>query len=138
MSLTVARFDHIVVNCSNVAVTAAWYERVLGMRIERFGASGRVALRFGDQKINLRPATLAGDDPDWVSADAVAAGSEDLCFVAAEASADEVGAHLRECGVEITEGPVTRTGALGPITSHYCTDPDGNLIEVAVYQNPSS
>ena len=33
----------------------------------------------------------------------------------------------------ITEGPVTKTGALGPMTSHYCRDPDGNLIEVASY-----
>ena len=27
-------------------------------------------------------------------------------------------------------------GALGPMTSHYCRDPDGNLIEVATYSAP--
>jgi hypothetical protein len=41
---------------------------------------------------------------------------------------------LRNCGVEITEGPVPKTGAQGPMTSHYCRDPDGNLVEVASYR----
>lgn len=133
MSLSVARLDHLVLNCRDIDVTARWYQRVLGMRVERFGAEMRTALRFGEQKINLRPAAREGDDPGWVSARVVASGSEDLCFVIASATATEVGDHLERCGVEITEGPVTRTGALGSIVSHYCLDPDGNLIEIAVY-----
>ena len=36
----------------------------------------------------------------------------------------------------ITAGPVPKTGALGPMISHYCRDPDGNLIEVASYSAP--
>ena len=42
--------------------------------------------------------------------------------------------HLAQCGVAVTEGPVARLGALGPTTSVYCTDPDGNLIEITSYQ----
>ncbi len=38
------------------------------------------------------------------------------------------------CGVEIIEGPVERTGAIGQITSIYFRDPDGNLIEVVKYK----
>jgi catechol 2,3-dioxygenase-like lactoylglutathione lyase family enzyme len=30
-------------------------------------------------------------------------------------------------------GPVDKVGALGPIRSVYCRDPDGNLIEIAGY-----
>jgi len=41
--------------------------------------------------------------------------------------------HLRACGISITEGPVSRIGALGPMTSIYCRDPDGNLVEIASY-----
>lgn len=37
------------------------------------------------------------------------------------------------CGVVIEEGPVARTGAMGPITSIYFRDPDENLIEVSRY-----
>ena len=37
MAFVVERFDHIVVNCRDVESTAAWYERVLGMKRETFG-----------------------------------------------------------------------------------------------------
>jgi catechol 2,3-dioxygenase-like lactoylglutathione lyase family enzyme len=47
--------------------------------------------------------------------------------------ADETLNHLRNCGIEVAAGPMQRTGALGPMTSIYCRDPDGNLIEIANY-----
>ncbi len=40
-------------------------------------------------------------------------------------------AHLGRVAIE--EGPVSRTGALGEMTSVYFRDPDGNLIEVSEY-----
>ncbi|BAX94520.1 VOC family protein [Mycobacterium shigaense] len=132
MGFTVDRVDHIVLNCNDVGATAAWYERVLGMRRESFGPTGRTALRFGNQKINLRPVGALADDPEWVTGAVEAAGSEDLCFIT-DSSPEEVRAHLAACGVEVTAGPVTRAGALGPMTSHYCRDVDGNLVEIAVY-----
>jgi catechol 2,3-dioxygenase-like lactoylglutathione lyase family enzyme len=132
MGIAVERFDHIVLNCNDVEATAAWYERVLGMRRETFGPSKRTALRFGEQKINLRPVGALADDPDWVTGAVEAAGSEDLCFITTS-EPDEVRAHLAACGVEVTAGPVTKTGALGSMTSHYCRDLDGNLVEIAVY-----
>ncbi|MBV8348244.1 MAG: VOC family protein [Mycolicibacterium sp.] len=127
MPLYIDRIDHVVLNCRDVEVTADWYARVLGMRREIFG-EGRLALTFGEQKINLRPTGA----PNWATAAVDEPGSVDLCFIA-EASAEEIGAQLRACGVEITAGPVTKIGALGPMTSHYCRDPDGNLVEVACY-----
>ena len=42
-------------------------------------------------------------------------------------------AQLRAQGVVIIQGPVDKTGALGPIMSVYFRDPDGNLIEVSNY-----
>ena len=132
MGFTVERFDHIVLNCRDVEATAGWYERVLGVTRQRFGESNRTALRFGNQKINLRPLGAQADDPSWVTGSVEAAGSEDLCFIT-RATPDQVRAHLVECGVEIIAGPVPRTGALGAMTSHYCRDIDGNLIEIAVY-----
>ncbi len=40
---------------------------------------------------------------------------------------------LRAQRVPIEEGPVERTGALGPILSVYIRDPDQNLIEISNY-----
>jgi catechol 2,3-dioxygenase-like lactoylglutathione lyase family enzyme len=130
MAFTVNRIDHVVLNTPDVDATTGWYVRVLGMEREVFG-EGRVALRFGGQKINVRPTGA----PNWETGAVDVPGSLDLCFIA-EMSPEEVGAHLRSCGVTITEGPVPKTGAMGPMTSHYCRDPDGNLIEVASYSAP--
>jgi len=128
MSFTIDRFDHVVFNCRDVEVTAAWYQRVLGMRREVFGPDGRIALKFGNQKINLRPTGA----PNWPTGAVDAPGSLDLCFIST-ADPTVVVEHLRACGVVITDGPGRKTGALGPMTSVYCRDPDGNLVEIANY-----
>ena len=41
--------------------------------------------------------------------------------------------HLHGCRIAIEAGPTAKTGALGPIQSVYCRDPDGNLIEISSY-----
>jgi catechol 2,3-dioxygenase-like lactoylglutathione lyase family enzyme len=128
MALVVDHIDHVVLNCRDVDATTDWYVRVLGMRREVFG-DNRIALLFGNQKLNVRPSGA----PNWETGAVDAPGSLDLCFIA-DLSADEIGAHLKACGVTITVGPVPKTGALGPMISHYCRDPDGNLVEVASYQ----
>jgi catechol 2,3-dioxygenase-like lactoylglutathione lyase family enzyme len=129
MPLSEPRIDHVVLNTRDVEATADWYVRVLRMRRQEYG-EGRISLLFGEQKINVRPTGASG----WVTADADVPGSLDLCFVF-DADADDIAAHLREQGVEITTGPITRTGARGPITSHYCRDLDGNLVELATYRS---
>jgi catechol 2,3-dioxygenase-like lactoylglutathione lyase family enzyme len=130
MSFAIERIDHVVINCRDVDAVADWYVRVLGMRREVF-SGGRVALRFGDQKLNLRPTGA----PNWPTAAVDSPGTLDLCFITT-ASPDDVAAGLTDAGVTITEGPVPKTGALGPMTSHYCRDPEGNLVEIASYPRP--
>jgi catechol 2,3-dioxygenase-like lactoylglutathione lyase family enzyme len=133
LALTVEAIDHVVINVEDVERSAAWYERTLGMTREDFtpAAGGtRTALKFGRQKINLRPVTAGKDE--WFTADHEAAGSEDLCFVT-QSTPDEVVAHFGDCGVRVELGPVERTGARGTLRSVYCRDPDGNLIEVSSY-----
>lgn len=118
--------DHLVLTVADVGVTAAWYSRVLGMTPAPFATAGgpRMALRFGDRKINLHP--RAGYEP---KAARPMPGSADLCFLTS--TLDGWADHLAREGVAVEEGPVRRTGATGPITSLYLRDPDGNLIEVA-------
>ena len=128
MRFTVDRLDHVVLTCRDVEITSSWYQRVLGMEREEYGRNRRCALRFGGQKINLRPEGAEG----WSTAEAPGVGCQDLCFVTAVQAGDVV-EHLQTCGVTVIEGPVARLGALGPITSVYCHDPDGSLIELACY-----
>ena len=130
MRFTVDRLDHIVLNTRDVEITASWYQRVLGMEREEFGPDRRTALKFGGQKLNLRPAD--SDARAWATAAHAAPGAADVCFIAAMGT-DEVAEHLRRCGVNVELGPVPRTGALGPMQSVYCRDPDGNLVEIATY-----
>ena len=122
---TIDRLDHLVLTVADVEASCAFYEAALGMRRERFG-EGRVALRFGRQKLNLHP----HPSPHDPIASLAVPGSADLCFIT-EAPLEAVAAHLSEHGVKIIGGPLERTGAEGPITSLYCRDPDGNLIEIA-------
>ena len=130
MKFTVDRLDHIVVNCSDVEITSSWYQRVLGMEREEFGREQRTALKFGGQKVNLRP--HGHDTHSWIAARNTEPGAADLCFITA-VGPDQVVEHLHSCRVAIEQGPVAREGALGPMTSVYCRDPDGNLIEIASY-----
>jgi catechol 2,3-dioxygenase-like lactoylglutathione lyase family enzyme len=130
MRFAVDRLDHLVLNVKDIEIAASWYQRVLGMEVETFGRDNRTALKFGGQKINLRP--VHADARDWVAARVPVAGSGDLCFVSAVPVPDVV-EHLHDCGVMVELGPVERLGALGPMSSVYCRDPDGNLIEIASY-----
>jgi catechol 2,3-dioxygenase-like lactoylglutathione lyase family enzyme len=61
-------------------------------------------------------------------------GSADLCFIAS-VPLQTIQAALSRANVPVEEGPVQRTGALGPIRSLYFRDPDGNLVEVSVYDS---
>ena len=119
--------DHMVLTVRDIDATLAFYVNVLGMEALVFGADRR-ALAFGRQKINLHPAA-ASLKPHAAQP---TPGSADLCLIAGTPLATVI-AHLQQAGVAIEEGPVARSGALGPIISVYFRDPDANLIEVSNY-----
>ena len=139
MSVKVHSLDHLVINVSDVARSADWYRKVLGVEVKLFdpgqGKPPRTSLIFGNQKINVRPRDA--DKVEWFTADHEAAGSDDLCFLTA-APPEQVVAHLKAHGVAIEEGPVARLGARGMLRSVYCRDPDGSLIEISSYQDDAS
>jgi catechol 2,3-dioxygenase-like lactoylglutathione lyase family enzyme len=122
--MRIRALDHLVLTVADPDATAEFYER-LGMQRETFG-EGRLALRFGDQKLNLHRAG-AEIAPH---AERPTPGSADLCLLIdgglAAAERD-----LAAAGIAIEVGPVERAGATGPIRSLYLRDPDGNLVEVA-------
>jgi catechol 2,3-dioxygenase-like lactoylglutathione lyase family enzyme len=130
MALSINRLDHLVLTVLDVERTCSFYSDLLGMEVIHFGA-GRRALRFGAQKINLHE---AGNELE-PRAHRATPGSGDLCFVT-DSPLEVLLRDLQAAGVEVLDGPVPRTGALGPIDSVYFRDPDLNLIEVSRYQVP--
>ena len=125
--ISIDRIDHVVLTVDDVEATCAFYERTLGMTAVTF-SGGRRGLAFGKQKINLHQ---AGREFEPRAARATP-GSADFCLIAA-VPLDVVIAHLAACDVPLVQGPVAKTGALGPMQSVYFRDPDGNLVEVSVY-----
>lgn len=123
--IVIDRLDHLVLTVADLERTVAFYEKVLGMTTTR--DPGRpVSVHFGTQKINLHRMDRTFEP----KALRPTAGSGDLCLIT-ETPIEEVMAHLQANDVSIELGPVTRTGATGPINSVYFRDPDENLLEVS-------
>jgi len=121
--------DHLVLTTRDRDACIRFYRDILGMQLETFRTptEERLALRFGNQKINLH---------EWGKeflprAHVAAPGTQDLCFIAA-VPLEEVMRRLDQAGIPILEGPVIKTGAVHKIRSVYVRDPDLNLIEISV------
>ena len=128
--MKIERLDHFVLTVASIDATCAFYTRVLEMQVVRFESMGtaRVALSFGNQKINLHQADSV-PDPNVLKP---TPGSADFCLVTLT-PIDEVCAALARENVGIILGPVNRTGAVGKLLSVYIRDPDMNLVEIANY-----
>jgi len=120
--------DHIVLTTRDLAACIRFYTEGLGMKLERFRTptEERLALRFGNQKINLH---------EWGKefsprAHVAVPGSLDLCFISSIPLADAVKT-LEKSGIRIIEGPVAKTGAVSKLRSVYVRDPDLNLMEIS-------
>jgi catechol 2,3-dioxygenase-like lactoylglutathione lyase family enzyme len=123
--MNLKKIDHLVLTVADVERSCHFYCDVLGMRRVMFGEN-RTALHFGEYKINLHPI-------DWdyyLKAGKPSAGSADLCFIVGE-DVRALKISLQGLGVDVIEGPIERTGAIGDLVSIYVRDPDGNLIELA-------
>ena len=127
--MKISRIDHLVLTVADIDKTVAFYREVMGMEKVEFG-EGRIALAFGQQKINLHPSGREFEP----RAARVQPGSADLCFIVDD-PVDQARAMLEARGIEVIDGPVRRTGAVGDIFSVYFRDPDGNLIEVSNYSD---
>jgi catechol 2,3-dioxygenase-like lactoylglutathione lyase family enzyme len=121
----ISHIDHLVLTVSDISASVAFYVDVLGMTPITF-ANGRKAVSFGEQKINFQ---TAGQEMRNHAIE----GSGDLCLIAS-VSLENVIAHLKLKNIDILEGPIKKTGAMGPMMSLYINDLDNNLIEISRYQ----
>jgi len=125
--IKINHLDHLVLTVKDINKTVEFYTQILGMEKEIFKGS-RIALKYGNQKINLHE--LGNEfEPKAYN---VKEGSADLCFIV-DTKIEEVKEFLESQGIEIIEGIVPRTGAIGNIKSIYIRDPDMNLVELSNY-----
>lgn len=127
-SISIEFIDHIVLTAKDIQRTYNFYAEALGMSVIEFG-QGRKSLVFGKQKINLHEYGKEFE-PKAIGA---APGTTDICLIT-ETPISTLISHLEKIGIDIIEGPVERTGAMGKINSIYFRDPDGNLVEVSNYR----
>ena len=130
--MKVSNLDHLVLTVVNMESTCKFYTNALGMEVVEFDEN-RKALKFGNQKINLHQ--YGGEIAP--KAFKPTPGSADLCFITDQPIEDVIH-ELKQCCIEIENGPVERTGATGKIRSVYLRDPDLNLIEISNYSHHPS
>ena len=124
----IAAIDHWVLVVKDLETTFAFY-RKLGLDAgwqERPGGRGnRPIIRINDtQKLNLYVVDRYETESP-THAPGYALGSADLCL-RWEGTVQEAQDFLKQAGVTVLDGPVARSGALGPGTSLYLRDPDEN------------
>ena len=125
--MRVQNIDHVVITTNDLAACLHFYADILGL--EHIERNGRHELWLAGQKFNIhqRPAEFLP------AAARPTPGSMDICLVVVGPLA-AVQAELAAKGVLPEAGPLARQGALGPMTSLYLRDPDGNLVELASYE----
>ena len=118
--------DHLVITAGNAEESVKFYTEILGMQVEQ---NDHLALRFGNQKINLHRYQAEF----LPAAKYPVSGSADLCLLV-EGPMEMVYEELLQKQVKPEIGGiVNRSGAMGPVQSIYLRDPDGNLIELSSY-----
>ncbi|WP_417324246.1 VOC family protein [Halarcobacter sp.] len=125
--INIKNLDHFVLTVKDIDKTVEFYTKALGMKKEVFKSS-RVALKFGNSKINLHELGKEFEPKAFN----VKEGSADLCFII-ETSLEEAKKHLSSLDIKLEQDIIKRTGALGEIESIYLRDPDKNLIELSNY-----
>ncbi len=138
--MPIASFDHAAMPTAQPEEMIAFYKK-LGFSVVheeewRQGKARAFAFAFGDSKINVHPPEVWQNPEFTLRGPAALPGCGDFCFVWS-GSLEEAQALLDSAGAEVIAGPVQREGgralssAMG--TSLYTRDPDGNLLELIVY-----
>jgi catechol 2,3-dioxygenase-like lactoylglutathione lyase family enzyme len=112
--------DHVVLRVADQARSQRFYVDVLGCSVDHVNDEARlVQLRFGEQLIDLLPAT----EPRR-------GGMDHFCLSIRCDDLEKVATALRARGVEVVGAVVPRRGAWGTGPSLYLRDPDGYTVEL--------
>ena len=124
--MRITALDHIVLNVADVERSLEFYAGKLGLQAERVDQWRKREVGFPSVRVNEH--TIIDLLAHAPSGDNVA----HFCLVA-EGPMEAIQAHLAAQGIEVHEGPGTRSGARGNATSVYIRDPDSNTVELRCY-----
>lgn len=114
--------DHVVLRVRDQAVSQRFYVDVLGCMVARINERiSLIHLRFGDQMIDLLPAS--GPPPEGV-------GMDHLCLSIECEDLGKLADELTRRGVKLEGAVSERFGAYGIGASLYIRDPDGYRVEL--------
>lgn len=123
--INIKKIDHFVIVSSNIEASIDFYS-LLGFQCQQ--AQGRYEFFLNDFKINVH---LQGQEL-FPNATLAKPGTLDMCFEV-ENDLDTILSLLKAHHYEVS--PIaTKNGVYGVMNSCYTRDPDGNLIELCVYQ----
>lgn len=124
VEVSVTGLDHIVLACTDVDRTLAWYLDVLGLapvRVEEWRAG---TAPFPSARVD------AGTIIDFIPGEPRTDRLDHVCLVV---EPTDLAALAGSGTFDVIEGPVTRYGARGNGTSLYVRDPDGTVVELRHY-----
>jgi len=125
-AVRIGGLDHVVLRVGDLDRAISFYQKVLGLQVERELQQPRlVQLRGGASLIDLVPAPVSPHE----APDKAGRNMDHFCVRVLGFDAAALKAHLRKNGVD--PGDVhERYGAEGYGPSIYITDPDGNTVEL--------
>lgn len=124
--MRVTGLDHMVLNCSDVERSLAYYTGTLGLAGERVDEWRRGEAPFPSVRVD--DTTII----DLFAAERTGQNVDHFCLVLASADWEEM---VAAGTVAVIRGPARVFGARGMGTSVYTTDPDGNTVEMRRYDD---
>ena len=128
--INITHIDHVVIRVNDLKNMIAFYQDVLGCKLERGAGEGRLAqLRAGNSLIDLVDANgplgqAGGNRPAHA-----APNMDHVCFQVQPWDTNTIKSHLEQQG--IASGDIaSRYGASGMGPSIYLRDPEGNGVEL--------
>lgn len=128
--INIRQLDHVVIRAKDLENMVAFYQDVLGCRLERGpGTNGLAQMRAGTSLIDLVDmegplGKAGGSEPD-----PLAPNMDHVCLQVEPWDSAAILAHLQACKVEVGEVE-SRYGAQGHGPSIYLSDPEGNRLEL--------
>ncbi|MET0460852.1 MAG: VOC family protein [Ilumatobacteraceae bacterium] len=143
--IAIASIDHAAIPTDRPDEMIAFYRglgfAVVGEEAWRDGSAIGFAFALGDSKINVHGPSAWRDARFTLRGPTAVPGCGDFCFVWT-GTVDDAVELLTSIGAAIEVGPVDRVGGRSSGTatgrSVYTRDPDGNLLELITYPDPTA